>query len=96
MTILFDKNIYDLNAIKRAIVNFKDDLYANITQDGNNFIIDIEIKNNEANSNNKIKEFKNNVIEEDVRISIEKETKEIRDSIYKMTTSSYLDEDVNV
>ena len=81
--ITFDKTIFNVDAIKRALINYSNDLYFSISQDDNNYLVEYENKNNTDNTSMFIKEIKNKVLEEDVRIKIEEKTGYIRNMMYE-------------
>ncbi len=81
--IIFDLNVYKLDAVKRSIGYFCDVAYFALQQDGNNVVVEINAKNDNEDLNHISMEIKNKVIEEDIRLGVEEETKTIRDSIYK-------------
>jgi len=88
MTILFDKKTYNLMAIKRTLVYFNDAIYYELNQNDDNIIIEIESKNDDIDLSIITKDIKNKVIDEEVRMSIENETKDIRDSLIKYAFSN--------
>ena len=83
MIVSFEKQLYDLMAIKRVFTNYSNCIFINLSQDKDNYLVEIESKENDIDMHKLVKEIKNKVIEEEVRINIENETKIIRDSIFK-------------
>ena len=92
INLVLDKNIYSLEAIKRTLVKYGDFINADLSQDDKSFIIQFSSSKQEIKEVF-VKEFKNSVVDEDIRINIEKDTKTIRDSLYKMALeTSIIDE----
>lgn len=92
INLVLDKNIYSLEAIKRTIVKYDDFINAELSQDDKSFIIQVSSSKQEIKEVF-VKEFKNSIVDEDIRINIEKDTKTIRDSLYKMALeTSIIDE----
>ena len=92
INLVLDKNIYSLEAIKRTLVKYGDFINADLSQDDKSFIIQFSSSKQEIKEVF-VKEFKNIIVDEDIRINIEKDTKTIRDSLYKMALeTSIIDE----
>ncbi len=87
-TIFFDKQLYDLMAIKRVIAEYSDSFFSSLSQDDKNYLLEIEPKNNCGDWSKIVKDIKNKVVEEEVRISVENDTKDIRELIYKKAMNS--------
>jgi His-Xaa-Ser system protein HxsD len=83
MIVSFEKQLYDLMAIKRVFTNYSDCIFINLSQDKDNYLVEIESKENDIDMHKLVKDIKNKILEEEVRINIENETKIIRDSIFK-------------
>ena len=81
--VIFDKGIYSIYAIKRALSGYTEDFFVKIEEKAEGFEVTLEAKNKGIDIKNTLKELYNSVLEEDVRYNIESETKTIRDMIYE-------------
>ncbi len=91
-----DSKLYSASIVERALKNFLEIIYANLGEEENSIVLEIELKE-ELKQDDKqnikeieriAKELNNSIIEEKIRVEIENETKTIRDSIYKKAMST--------
>ncbi len=88
------KKIYSMMAVKRTLTKYMEIVYVKISEDVENTIVEIELKDEfkEEKSNRKdilkvVKEIYNDILDEDVRLKVEEETKNIRELIYEKAMS---------
>jgi His-Xaa-Ser system protein HxsD len=79
----FDKKVYGLGALKKAAYKFIDKIAVNITDNGDSF--EVEMRFNSESSKERqeyfINEFTKEVLDQDLRESIKKETEGYRNLI---------------
>jgi His-Xaa-Ser system protein HxsD len=82
MKLLIDKKIYSLDAVKKSAYRFIDRLTILITQDDENIVLEIDgIGAHAANQDTIIADFKRELLDQDLRIKINKETEPVRNLI---------------
>ena len=81
--IRLNKKLHNIDAIKIALFNFLDKVYSNLDEDENEYLVEIEPKENDYEINSLIKNIKNSILEEETRLLISKETGTIRNMIYE-------------
>lgn len=80
--IIFEKDIYSIEAIKRALSDYTDSIFIKIEECDEGIRVNLEAKE-DVDIKKMLKELYNSVLEEDVRYNIENETKNIRDMVYE-------------
>ena len=79
--IILDKEIYPLIAIKKALSNFFNNVYARIEEKNNKFIVNLKLQDENNNLEKIIGEFYNECLRESLRYEISIETKNLRELI---------------
>jgi len=89
VTITFDANVYSSDAIKKAAYRSINKFAINIVNDGSNIKCSLTFKATTTESQIKsyVDEFKKEVLDQDLRESIKKETEGIRNLILAHTFS---------
>ncbi len=79
----FDKKVYGLGALKKAAYKFIDKIAVNITDNGDSFQVEMRFNNESSKEAQEyfINEFTKEVLDQDLRESIKKETEGYRNLI---------------
>lgn len=89
MQVLFDKSIYSAEAIKKAAYRFIDKFSAVISENGASYSCALKFpdKSTDAQVARLVDEFKKEVLDQDLRESIKRETEGVRNLILAYTFS---------
>lgn len=83
--IIIEKDIYPLVVIEKAVSNFMDEVYIKINNENDNKVKIKLVSQNEQDNKNRLEriigEFYNELLREDLRYNISKETKNLRELI---------------
>lgn len=88
----FDKKVYSTVAIKKALYNYTDKYFIKIEEENDYITAFINSKNDNNELEDSIKEIYNKVLEEDIKCTIEEETRNIRELLYKKAMNVVNDE----
>jgi His-Xaa-Ser system protein HxsD len=88
MRIYFDKEIYSRDALVKAAYTFIDDLYVYLSQDEENYIVDISVKDVAKQISNIEDKFKNEMLLQCARQIVYSDTKDIRKMILARAMAS--------
>lgn len=78
----FDKRLYSTEAIKKACYDFLDKATISLREDTSNIIVRFKIKRNDKENTHKLlDDFRNSVLDFEIRILIENEYRLIREMI---------------
>ncbi len=79
--ISLSKDIYPLVSVKKALANFMEETYIKLSNNNDEILVQIELKENKENLEKIIGEFYNELLRESLRYNIAIETKNLRELI---------------
>ena len=80
----FDKNVYSIEAILKAIYKFTNECYIQInSSDANSHRISFSLKENSSDLKKQINEFSNELIDQQVRFNLDKANHKIKEMIIR-------------
>ena len=88
MRFTFSKEVYNKDALLKAAYSYTDRAYIHIDVDENNYIVDVNMKDNSENNDIKLDAFQNEILAQMVRQDIRSKTKSIRELILARAFSS--------
>ena len=83
LEISFDKGIFSTFAIQRVLEGYTKEFYITMKDEDDKIFVSMEEKDKNSDLSVMKKEIMNQVLEEEVRIKLEEETKKIRESIFQ-------------
>ena len=88
MRFTFSKEVYNKDALLKAAYSYTDRAYIHIDVDENNYIVDVNMKDNSESNDIKLEAFQNEILAQMVRQDIRRKTKSIRELILARAFSS--------
>lgn len=88
-SLIFDKSVYGVAALKKASYRFMDRLRTRIHDEGGSYRVEIEFdkEHSEESKSHMLREFEKEVLDQDLREHIKKETESYRNLILAHTFS---------